>query len=29
MDEIENMEKASHIDWSDNINYLCHMDEIS
>jgi hypothetical protein len=28
MDEIDNMEKSSHIDGSDNINDLCQMDEI-
>jgi hypothetical protein len=28
MDEIDNMEKPSHIDGSDNINDLCHMNDI-
>jgi hypothetical protein len=28
MNEIDNMEKSNHIDGSDNINDLCHMDEI-
>jgi hypothetical protein len=28
MDEIDNMEKSRHIDGSDNINDLHHMDEI-
>lgn len=28
MDEIDNMERSSHIDGSDNINDMCHMHEI-
>jgi hypothetical protein len=28
MDEIDNMERTSHIDGNYNINDMCHMDEI-